>query len=80
MRRVGYVERMGKRKGAYSVVVVKPAGKSKLGRSKRRWDAVTEMDLQDVRWRIMDSLDLSGSQEGHVAFSCKCGNEVTKLH
>jgi hypothetical protein len=44
----------GKRRGAYSVVVVKSAGKSKLGRPRRRWEAVTEMDLQDLRWEIVD--------------------------
>jgi hypothetical protein len=39
---------MGKRRGAYRVLVVKPAGKSKLGRPKLRWE-VTEMDLQYVK-------------------------------
>jgi hypothetical protein len=27
-----------------------PAGNSKLGRSKLRWEAATEMDLQYVSW------------------------------
>jgi len=44
----------GKRRGVYSVVVVKSAGKSKLGRPRCRWEAVSEMDLQDVRWGIVD--------------------------
>jgi hypothetical protein len=54
MRRLGYVARIGKRKGAYRVVLVKPAEKSKLGRLKRRWEAVNEMDLQEVIWGIVD--------------------------
>ena len=45
---------MGKRRGAYRVVLVQPAGKSKLGRPKRMWEAVTETDLRDVRWGIVD--------------------------
>jgi len=39
MRWAGYVARMGKRRGTYSAVVVRPAGKSKLGRPKRRWES-----------------------------------------
>jgi hypothetical protein len=31
---------MEKRRVAYRVVLVKPAGKSKLGRPKHRWEAV----------------------------------------
>jgi len=37
MRWTGHVERMGKRRGVYRVLVGKPEGKRPLGRHRRRW-------------------------------------------
>ena len=37
IRWAGHVARMGKVKGAYRVLVVKPEGKRPLGRPRRRW-------------------------------------------
>ena len=38
MRWAGNVARMGERIGVYRVLVVKPEGKSPLGRARRRWE------------------------------------------
>jgi hypothetical protein len=42
---------MGKRRGIYRVLVVKPEGKRPLGRSRRRWKDNIKMDPQEVEWR-----------------------------
>jgi hypothetical protein len=41
---------MGKRTGAYRVLVGKCEGKSPLGRPKRRWEDNIKMNLQEVGW------------------------------
>jgi len=41
---------MGKRRGIYSVLVVKPEGKRPFGRYRRRWEDNIKMDLQEVGW------------------------------
>jgi len=46
MRRAGHVASMGKRRGAYRVLVGKSEGKRPLGRPKRRWEDNIKMDLQ----------------------------------
>jgi hypothetical protein len=48
MRRAGHVARMGDRRDAYRVMVVKPKGKRTLGRPWRRWEGNIKMDLQEV--------------------------------
>jgi hypothetical protein len=54
-----HVKFMGKRRGVYRVVVGKPEGKRPLGRSRRRWEDNTKMDLQEVGGRGMDWIDLA---------------------
>jgi hypothetical protein len=39
---------MGKRTGAYRVLVGKPEGKRPLGRPRRRWEVNINMDLEEV--------------------------------
>jgi len=39
---------MGERIGAYRVLVVKPEGKSPLGRPRLIWEDNIKMDLQEV--------------------------------
>ena len=53
---------LGKRSGAYRLLVGKPEGKRLLGRSCCRWGNV-KMDLQEVGWRGMDWLDLVRNRE-----------------
>jgi hypothetical protein len=48
MRWAGHVARMGKKRGAYSVLVGKPEGKRPLGRPRRRWDDNIKIGLQEV--------------------------------
>jgi len=48
---------MRDRRGAYRVLVRKPEGKRPLGRPRRRWDNI-KIDLQEVGWGSMDSVDL----------------------
>ena len=43
-----HVARMGERRGLYRVSVVKPKGKTPLGRPRRRWEDYIKMDLQEV--------------------------------
>jgi hypothetical protein len=45
---------MGKRRGAYRILVGKTAGKRPLGRPSRRWENNIKMDLQVVEWGGMD--------------------------
>jgi hypothetical protein len=48
MRWSGHVTRMGKRRGAYRVLVGKPEGKRLLGRLRRRWEADIKLYLPEV--------------------------------
>ena len=48
---------MRERRGAYRVLIRKPEGKRPLGRPRRRWDNI-KIDLQEVGWGSMDSVDL----------------------
>ena len=48
MRLAGHVVRMGKRRGVYRVLVVKPEGKRPLGRPRHRWENNIVLDLQEV--------------------------------
>ena len=44
----GYLARIGERRGAHRVLVVKPERKRPLGRPRRRWEDNIKMDLQEV--------------------------------
>jgi hypothetical protein len=48
MRWVGYVTRMGEKRGIYRVLVGKPVEKRPLGRRRRRWEDNIKMDLHEV--------------------------------
>ena len=57
MRWAGHVARMGDRRNAYWVLMVRPEGKTSLGRLGRpglRWEDNIKMDLKEVGWRGMD--------------------------
>jgi hypothetical protein len=47
MRWAEYVARMGEKRGVYKVLVGKPEGKKPLGRPRHRWEANSNMDLQE---------------------------------
>jgi len=50
----GRVARMGKRRGAYRILVGRPSGKRLLGRPRHRWDYNIKMNLQEMRSGDMD--------------------------
>jgi len=54
---------MGKRKGAYGVLVGKSEGIRPLGRPRRRWKDNIEMDLQEVGCGMGHGLDRAGSEQ-----------------
>ena len=48
MRWAGHVAHMGKRRGAYRILVGRPEGRRPLGRPRHRWWDDIKMDLQEV--------------------------------
>ena len=50
MRWAGHVVCMGKRRGAYRVLVGRPEGRKQLGRHRHRWEDNIKMDLREVEW------------------------------
>jgi hypothetical protein len=48
MRWAGHVARMGERRGAYRILVMRPEGRRSIGRPRRRWEDNIKMDLQEV--------------------------------
>jgi hypothetical protein len=49
----------GEGRGAYRVLVRKPAGKRPLGRPRRRWENNIKMDFQEVGFGVMDLTELT---------------------
>ena len=66
---------MGEGKGVHRVLVGKPEGRRPLGRPRRRWEDNIKMDLEEVGW--WHGLDLSGSGQGQMVGTCKCGDELS---
>jgi hypothetical protein len=58
LRWAEHVARMGAKSGAYRALVGKPEGRSSLERPRRRWEDNIKMDLREVVWRGVDSIDL----------------------
>jgi len=63
MRLAGHVERMGKRRNVYRVLVGKREGKRPLGIPRRRWGDNIKMDLQEVGYGIMDWIELAQDRD-----------------
>jgi hypothetical protein len=62
LRWTRHMTRMGERVGAYMALLGKPRPKREFGKSRRRWEEVTKIDLQEVGWS-MDYIDLSQNWE-----------------
>jgi hypothetical protein len=58
MRWAGHVARIGVRRDASSILVVRLEGKSPLERRRPRWEDHFRMDLQEVELEDMDWIDL----------------------
>jgi hypothetical protein len=54
---------MEKRKGAYTVLLGIPEGKTPLGRNRHKWEENIKMDLQEVGWGSMDWSDLAQDRD-----------------
>ena len=66
---------MEERRGGYTVLVKKAEGRTKIGRSRRRWEDNIKKDLRKVGWG--HRLDRSGLGQGQVAGCCECGSELS---
>jgi hypothetical protein len=69
MRWARHVARRAEKRNAYRLLVGKPEGKRPLGRPRRRW-----VDLLDIDWGRC-GLDWSSSGWEQVESSCECGYE-----
>jgi hypothetical protein len=48
----------GEKRNAYRILVGKPEEKGPLGRERCRWVNTIKMDLSDIGWGGMDSIEL----------------------
>jgi hypothetical protein len=62
MRRAGHVAQMREKK-AYRILVGKSEGKTPLGRPRRWWVGNIRIDLGEIGWDGMDSIDLAENRE-----------------
>jgi hypothetical protein len=58
MRWAKHVARMGVKRNAYRILVVKPEGKRPLGRPRHSWEDNIKMDLREIGWNGMDWIGL----------------------
>jgi hypothetical protein len=63
MRWAGHVARMGKRRGAYRVLVGKPEGRRPLGRPRRRWEDNIKTDLREAGCACVDWIGLAQDRD-----------------
>jgi hypothetical protein len=63
MRWTGHAARMGEKRNAYRILVGKPEGKRPLGRPRRRSVENIKMDIREIGWDGMDSLDLTQDRD-----------------
>jgi len=63
MRWAGHVERVGKGRGVYRVLMGKREGKKPFGRSRRRWEDNIKMDIQELCCGGMDWIELAQDRD-----------------
>ena len=63
----GHVERMGERRGVYSVLMVKPEGKRPLGGTRHRWENNIKMCLHELGCGGMDWIELAQDRDRWLA-------------
>jgi hypothetical protein len=67
MRWAGHVARMGEKRNAYRILVGKPEGKRPLGRPRLMWVDNIKIDLREIGWDGMDSIDLAQDRDQYRA-------------
>jgi hypothetical protein len=63
MRWTGYVERMGKERKVYRVLLGKPEEMRPLGRPRHRWQDGIRMDLRAIGWWSVEWIQLAQDRE-----------------
>jgi hypothetical protein len=63
MRLAGHVARMVEKMNAYTIFFGKPEGIRPLGRPRRRWVNNIKIDLREIRWYVMDWIDLAQDRD-----------------
>jgi hypothetical protein len=63
MRWAGHASRMGETRNAYRILMGKPEGKRLLGRPRRRWVDNIKMDLIEIEWDDVDSIELAQDRD-----------------
>jgi hypothetical protein len=51
--------RSKKRENTYRILVGKPEGKRPLEKPRCWWVYIVKMDLREIEWRVLDSIDLT---------------------
>jgi hypothetical protein len=54
---------MGDRRGVFRVLVVKPEGKTPLGKFRHSWEDNIKMDLQEVGCGVMDWIEMDQDRD-----------------
>jgi hypothetical protein len=63
MRWAGNIARMGEEKNAYRILVGKPEGKRPLGRPRRKCVDNIKMNLREIGWDGIDSINLAQDRD-----------------
>jgi hypothetical protein len=53
----------GEKRNAYRILVGNLEGKRSLGRPRRRWVNNIKMDIREIRWGVMDWIDLAQDRD-----------------
>jgi hypothetical protein len=63
MRWAGHGAPIGEMRNANKILIGKPEGKRPLGRPRRRWEDNIKMDLGEIRFDGVDSINLAQDRD-----------------
>jgi hypothetical protein len=63
MKWLRHVARVGGERKVYKVLVGKPEGKRPLGRPRHRWEDGIRMDLREIGWGTVESIQLAQDRD-----------------
>jgi hypothetical protein len=63
MRWAGHAVHIGEKSNAFTLLVGKPEGKRPLGRPKHRWEDNIKMDPREIRWNVMNWINLPPNRD-----------------